>query len=258
MTISGAEITAWVGSILWPLFRIGAMVMAAPVFGAQAVPARVRVVLALAITAVTVPLLPPMPAVEVFSPPAVLIVVQQVLIGAAMGFAVQMVFSAVITGGQVVAMQMALGFSLMIDPQNGAQTPVLSQLYVMLVILVYLAVDGHLVLIDVLVQSFRVLPVAPEGLAPGDLWRLVEWGAFIFSGAVGIALPAIASLLVVNFAFGIMTRAAPQLNIFAVGFPLTMMLGFAVILATLPGVAPRAVAMFQGVFGLLRTMGQAG
>ncbi len=243
---------------MWPLFRIGAMLMVAPVFGAQSVPVRMRVVMALALTAVVLPILPPVPAVELFSADSVLIIVQQILIGVAMGLAIQIVINAVITGGQIIAMQMALGFSLMVDPQNGAQVPVLSQLYLILVTLVYLAVNGHLILIDIIVQSFTTIPIAVDGLLPQDIWELVSWGATMFSGAVVIALPAIASLLVVNLAFGVMTRAAPQLNIFAVGFPITMMLGFGVIFATLPSVTPQALSLFDAAYELVRQLGLRG
>lgn len=258
MQITGGEIVAWLGTLLWPLFRIGAMMTIAPVFGAQSVPVRIRVVLALAITMVTMPMLPAVPQVELFSADSLLIIVQQILIGMMMGLAVQVVFNAVITGAQVIAMQMALGFSLMVDPQNGTQVPVLSQLYVLLVTLVYLAVDGHLILIDILVQSFVTMPIAVDGLVPRDLLQVAHWGAQIFTGAVVIALPAIASLLVVNLAFGVMTRAAPQLNIFAVGFPITMMLGFGVILATLPSVAPQAMSLFDAAHEVIRQIGTRG
>lgn len=171
-----------------------------------------------------------------------------------MGFALQLVISAVITGGQVVALQMGLGFAMMVDPQNGSQAPVLSQLYVLMVLLVFLGLDGHLVMIEILTDSFRYMPISDKGLVPDDFWQLVTWGSMIFSGAVGIALPAIASLLVVNMSFGIMTRAAPQLNIFAIGFPITMMLGFAVVLLTLPSVIPNSNAMFNRTYHLVQNL----
>ncbi len=253
MVITGAEITALVGSYMWPLFRIAGLVMSAPLFGSKPVPARIRLGFALTIAFVMVPVISPaIPTVDALSPTGVLIVMQQVLIGVFMGFALQLVVSAIITAGQIVALQMGLGFSLMVDPQNGAQAPVLSQLYVLMVLLVFLALDGHLVMIEILTDSFRYIPISDKGLVPNDLWQLVTWGSMIFSGAVGIALPAIASLLVVNMAFGIMTRAAPQLNIFAIGFPITMMLGFAVILLTLPSIIPNSNAMFNRIYHLLQ------
>lgn len=251
MVISGPEINALVGSWLWPLFRIGGMVMTAPVFGTRSVPPRVRLMLALAITLVVAPLLPPGPQLPLGSPLMLFLLVQQVLIGVLMGFAVQLVFAAVITGGHTVAMQMGLGFSMMVDPQNGQQAPVLSQFYVLMIILVYLALNGHLVLIEVLVDSFRTLPIGPSGLQAESFRQVVGWGSHIFAGGLALALPAVASLLLVNLAFGIMTRAAPQLNLFAIGFPVTMMIGFAVVLITLPGVIPQAGSLFNQIFHLL-------
>jgi len=251
--ISAAEITALVGAYLWPLFRVSAMVAAAPVFGTRSVPTKVKIISALAITSVLVPILP-VPEVDVLSPLAVIIIAQQILIGLIIGFAVQLVFSAVITGGQIVAMQMGLGFSLMVDPQNGAQSPVLSQFYTVMVMLIYLAINGHLVLIEVLAESFKTMPISAEGLVANDFMQVVRWGSNIFAGGMAIALPAIASLLVVNVAFGIMTRSAPQLNIFAIGFPITMMLGFALVMVTLPNVAPQSISLFSDVYHLIQTI----
>ncbi|HEB87891.1 MAG TPA: flagellar biosynthetic protein FliR [Gammaproteobacteria bacterium] len=254
MHFSSAEITAILGSWLWPLFRIGGMVMAAPVFGARSVPARVKLMITLALTVIIAPLLPPVPAIDVFSPLSFLIIVQQILIGVVMGFSVQLAFSAVITGGQVIAMQMGLGFSLMVDPQNGTQAPVLSQFYVLFAILIYLALNGHLVLIQVLRDSFTLIPIGPDGLQAVEFQKLADWGSQIFAGGLSIALPAIASLLVVNIAFGIMTRAAPQMNIFAIGFPITMILGFALVWITMPGIVSRTGALFNGTYDLLRQL----
>lgn len=255
MVITGAEVTALVGSYMWPMFRIGGLIMTAPVFGSRPIPARIRLGIALAITLAVAPLMSPaVPAVDALSPAGVLIIMQQVLIGVMMGFAFQLVISAVITGGQVISLQMGLGFAIMVDPQNGAQAPVLSQFYVLMVLLIFLGLDGHLVMIEILTDSFRYMPVSEKGLVPDSLWQLLTWGGMIFSGAIGIALPAIASLLVVNMAFGIMTRAAPQLNIFAIGFPITMILGFAVVLLTLPGVAPNSNAMFNHIYHLVQQL----
>jgi len=254
MVITGSELTSLIGAFLWPLFRIGAMVMAAPVFGARYVPTRVRLVVALAVTALVVPLLPPQPPVELLSPMTLFIIGQQILIGMVMGFTLQLVFSAVVTGGQIVAMQMGLGFSLMVDPQNGAQAPVLSQFYMLMVLMVFLALNGHLVMIEVMVDSFQSMPIGPQGVSADSFWQVVSWGSLIFAGGLGMAIPAVASLLVVNFAFGIMTRSAPQLNIFAIGFPLTMLIGFALILLTLPSVVPHSTGMFNDTYQLIRQL----
>jgi flagellar biosynthesis protein FliR len=251
--ISATEVTALIGAYLWPLFRVSAMVAAAPVFGTRSVPTKVKIMTALAITSVLVPILP-VPEVNVFSPLAILIIAQQIMIGLIIGFAVQLVFSAVITGGQIVAMQMGLGFSLMVDPQNGQQSPVLSQFYIVFVVLVYLAINGHLVLVEVLAESFNTMPISAEGLVANDFMQVVRWGGNIFAGGMAIALPAISSLLVVNIAFGLMTRSAPQLNIFAIGFPITMILGFSLVMITLPNVAPKSISLFSEVYHLIQNI----
>mgnify|MGYP000225817764 CR=1 FL=1 len=254
MVISNSEITAFVGSMLWPLFRVAGLLMTAPVFSARTVPVKIRLGLSVAITFMILPIIPPAPQVEIFSAASLLIVGQQLMIGVVMGFTLQLVMAAVITGGHVVAMQMGLGFAAMVDPQNGTQAPVVSQFYVIMVVLIYLSLNGHLVLFEVLFDSFHTMPISSSGLMPEDFKRLVHWGGILFSGAVGMAIPAIASLLIVNFSFGIMTRAAPQMNIFAIGFPLTMLLGFGVIFATLPGVVPHSTNMFNEAYRLLKTI----
>lgn len=253
MIVSITELTGLIGAYLWPLFRVAAMVTSAPVFGTRSVPVKVKIMLTLAITSVLVPMLP-VPEVDVLNPLAFLIIAQQILIGVIIGFTVQLVFSAVITGGQIVAMQMGLGFSLMVDPQNGAQSPVLSQFYIVMVTLIYLGVNGHLVLLEVLAESFKTMPISPDGLVAKDFMQVVHWGSNIFAGGLAIALPAIASLLVVNIAFGVMTRSAPQLNIFAIGFPITMLLGFALVMLTLPNVAPESISLFSDVYHLLQSI----
>lgn len=252
MVITTAQLTTFAGSLLWPLFRVGALILSAPVFGARTVPVRIRAGLSVLVTLAILPTLPTPPAVNVFSAAAIMIIVQQILIGVMMGFILQIVMSAIITGGQLIAMQMGLGFAQMVDPQNGAQTPLLSQFYVVMVTLVFLTLNGHLVMFEVLRDSFIALPIGKSLMPLDGLWQVVQWSGQIFAGAVGIAIPAIASLLMVNFAFGIMTRAAPQMNIFAIGFPITLMLGFGVIMATLPSLVPQSTHMFNDAYHLIR------
>jgi len=252
MHFTAAEITAFLGGFLWPFFRIGAMFMAAPIFGAKTVPARIRVGLAFVITLVIAPMLPAPPAVDPLSVAALVIILQQVIIGAVMGLALQLVFSTVVAGAQIIAMQMGLGFAEMVDPANGQQTPVLGQFYTLFTTLVFLAMNGHLLLLELLVESFLTLPVGPSGLGPGGYFALAGWGTQLFAGALWLSLPAVASLLVVNVAFGVMSRAAPQLNIFAIGFPVAMIMGFSVLLVVLQSVTPQFTSIAEDMMGLLR------
>jgi flagellar biosynthetic protein FliR len=227
------ELMARMTDFLWPLFRIAALLMVVPIIGVRSVPALGRMGLAVLITLVAYPLLPPAPTVDPFSAQGIAILAGQVVIGLAMGFMVRLLFAAVEMGGNIVGQTMGLGFAQMMDPSSGVSVPVISQFYNLLATLIFLALDGHLIVINILIQSFHVMPVVTTAGLSDGLWTLVSWGAWIFKGAMLIALPAVSAMLLVNVAFGVMMRAAPQLNIFAVGFPVTLMLGFTFILVSL-------------------------
>lgn len=252
MNFTSAELTAWIGSFLWPLFRVAAMVGAAPILGARVVPARIRLGLALAITLVIVPLLPAAPAVDPFSGTGIVITFNQLLIGLALGFSLRLVFSAVEIAGQIIGQLMGLGFASMIDPENGVQVPVVSQFYSICTILLFLVFNGHLLLIEMIADSFHMIPVSTEGIPRYGLRALADWGGQMFAGAVLVALPAICALLLVNLAFGVMMRSAPQLNIFAVGFPITLLIGMVIILVTLPALPAQLTVLSDQIFGLMR------
>lgn len=254
MQISAAEITSWIGSFVWPFLRIGAMFLVLPIFSGRTLPARVRLVIVLAITWVIAFTLPPAPIAEPLSLVGLLVAIHQVLIGMVMGFALQLVFSAVVFGGQVIAYSMGLGFASMVDPANGVQVPVVGQYFVLLTTLVFLALDGHLVLIELVADSFRTLPVAPDGITRNGLWALVGWTTRMFEGGLLLALPAVVALLLVNITFGVVTRAAPQLNIFAVGFPVSMLLGFWILWAALPNTLEQFEELLAAAFELLRLL----
>ena len=239
MRLTTVEIAAWVGSFLWPFLRIGAMFIAMPLFSSRMVPVKVRLTLSLLMAGLLAPLIPSVPTVDPLSASGMLIGIHQILIGLAMGFILQLVFAAVAIAGERVAMSMGLGFALMIDPQNGVQVPLLSSYYVLVATLLFLVLNGHLTLIGLLAESFQTLPIGLEGLAREDLWQLVEWASQMFAGAVLVALPMLASLLLVNIAFSLITRSAPQLNIFAVGFPITLLLGFILLLLTIHSLTPQ-------------------
>ena len=258
MNFTSAELTAWIGSFLWPLFRVGAMVGAAPILGSRVVPARIRLGLALAITLVIVPLLPTAPAVDPLSGAGLVITFNQLLIGLAMGFALRLVFSAIELSGQIIGQLMGLGFASMIDPENGVQVPVVSQFYSVCTILLFLAFNGHLLMIEMVADSFRTLPISTQGIPLDGLRALADWGSQMFAGAVLVALPAICALLLVNLAFGVMMRSAPQLNIFAVGFPITLLMGMVIMLVTLPALPGQLTNMIDQVFGLMRYLVRGG
>lgn len=246
-----AEITAFVGAWIWPFIRVSAMMLVAPVFSAKTVPVKVRIAAAAAISIVIVPVLPPLPLVDFISGEALLIAIHQVLIGAIMGFALQLAFNLFVMAGHILAMQAGLGFSMMNSPQDGVQVTVVGQLYLMLATLVYLAMDGHLVLIREILQSFTTLPIGTSGIAPTGFWMLVSWGSTMFLSSVMMVLPAITALLMVNISFGVMSKASPQLNPFSVGFLITIILAFAIIYITLPTLIPYFEKIMTSIFQLI-------
>lgn len=254
MNFTDQELTQWLTGFLWPFFRIAALVTVAPILGVRVVPMRFRVGIALALTLVVAPVLPPGPQVDPASAQGIMIAGAQVLTGLAMGFLMRLVFSAVEMGGNLIGQTMGLGFAQMMDPANGVTVPVVSQFYIVLATLIFLALNGHLILIETLVDSFRTIPVALGSISGSGLWVLLEWAGWIFKGALIISLPALASLLLVNAAFGVMMRAAPQLNIFVIGFPISLMLGFIFILLSLPLFAPQFSSMTESAFDAIRAM----
>lgn len=254
ITLSTGQLEAWLAQLFWPFIRIGACLMVAPTFAAAPVPARVRIVLAGAIALIVAPLVPTPAQITPFSAAGMVITVQQVLIGVALGFCLQIIFDAVTMGGQLLASSMGLSFAQSIDPLRGASTPVVGQLYNILLMLMFLALNGHLRLIDVLVDGFRTLPVGASGLGAEGIWRLIGWGTQIFAGAVAVALPGVTALLIVNLAFGIVSRAAPTLNLFAVGFPVSLVLGLAIVFAGLPALEASCTRLLENAFLTLQAL----
>ena len=240
--LSTGQLEAYVAQAFFPFARIGACLMVAPIFGARFVQAKTRIVLAVALTALVVPLLPAS-NIAPFSGEGFVVVAQQLLIGVALGFALQVVFDSLGLAGQLLANSMGLSFAFNVDPLRGSSTAALGQLYIILATLVFLAIGGHLALIEVLVQGFKPMPIGAT-LPSEALWSIVLWGGTLFSGAISIALPGVTALLIVNLAFGVVSRAAPSLNLFAVGFPISLVIGLLVVLA---GMGP----LVQGITQLI-------
>ena len=229
MNFTEDELLAYLASFVWPFLRLSSMFIAIPVFSVASVPPTLRVVIGLLITLVVVPVLPAMPNIDLFSYQGWMVSAQQLAIGVTTGFILQMVMSIMLFAGQTIAYSMGLGFASMVDPTSGVQVPVIAQLFVISSSLLFLAVDGHLLLIEMLVQSFTTLPVAMVGVEADDLWRVLAWSGQIFAGGLLLSMPIMATVLFVNISFGIASKAAPQLQLFGVGFPITILLGMVLI-----------------------------
>ncbi|CAG4882188.1 flagellar export pore protein [Georgfuchsia toluolica] len=234
ITLTEVQLNAWLTGLLWPLARILALIATVPVLGNEVIPARFKIALGLLITIIIAPLAGPPQAVELWSGSGMAILVQQIAIGTAMGFTMRIVFAMVDLAGELTGLQMGLGFASFFDPQNAADTALISQYLGIMMTLIFLGTNSHLLVIATLTESFQVLPISADPLGSALWLTLVQWGGKTFSIGLMLALPILAALLIANLALGILTRAAPQLNIFSIGFPITLLLGFAVLLLVLP------------------------
>jgi flagellar biosynthetic protein FliR len=234
VTFTEAQLMAWLSPIFWPFVRVLALFSALPVLGQRTVPVRVRVALAFLIVVATQASLPPMPAVALDSPLAVTLIVQNLLVGLTLGFAVRIVFAAVEFAGELVGLQMGLNYAGFFDPSSGSQGTATSRLFGTTVAFLFIVVNAHLLVVAAVVQSFQAFPVGQEPFAFLRAMQPQTWGAEIFEIGLWIALPLIGMLLFVNLVLGIISRVASQMNVFAIGFPVTLGVGLIGVLLTLP------------------------
>ena len=232
--VTNAQLYGWIAAFLWPLFRLLALIGTAPLFGESTIPRRVKVGLAALTAAVVSPTLPNLPVVPVYSWEGLIIILNEVGIGLATGFTMRLVFAVVQLAGEVIGLQMGLGFASFFDRAAGGQTMVLSRFLNIIAMLLFLALDGHLLMLGTLVDSFQGLPIGATPLAAEGWHAVARAGAMVFSSGLLLALPMIAALLTLNLAMGILNRASPQLSIFAVGFPVTLSGGLLVLSLVMP------------------------
>lgn len=237
ISITSAQLDAWLATLLFPMVRLLALISSSPILGNKQVPRRVKTGLALLLAILIAPTLGPMPDVSVGSPQGLLIVVQQIIIGTALGFTMRLIFTAIEMAGEFAGLQMGLGFASFYDPQNASYTPVIAQWLGIIATLAFLSMNGHLMMLSAVAESFHTLPVG-DMMSTRSFYAVTSWGASIFANGLQISLPLLCALLITNLALGILTRAAQQLNLFAIGFPITLTVGFFVLSFTLPYLAP--------------------
>jgi len=233
MLINAEQILTTMALYILPFARLSGFLMTLSVIGSRNISPRFRMLLALSITVIVVPVIPVSDPVELFSAKAFVLIIEQTLIGIALGFVSRLMLETFVIGSQIIAMQSGLGFASLVDPANGNSVPALGQFFLMLTTLLFISVDGHLVMIRLVVESFTSFPIGSSQNISEMFYQLVAWGKWMFAAALIMAIVSIASLLIVNIAFGVMTRAAPQINVFAVGFPLTMVTGLILVWLTL-------------------------
>lgn len=250
ISLSEGQLLAWITPLLWPFLRALALFTALPVLGTRTVPARVRIGLAAFIALCAQASLPAMPSVPLDSPQAFAMVVQQVVIGLTMGIAVRVVFAAIEFAGELVGLQMGLNFAGFFDPLMASQGTATGKLFGTLTAWLFIVSDGHLLVVSALVQSFQTFAVGPEPFAFVRAAQPQQWASMIFSTGLQLALPLVGMLLFVNLTLGLVTRVAPQLSIFSIGFPITLGLGLIGLTATLPMLAQPFEAALRRMLAL--------
>ncbi len=234
ISITEAQLAAWVSPIFWPFLRVLAVFTTAPVFSSRQIPIRAKIALAFFVALASQASLPVMPIVGFADTQTLALVVQQVGVGLAIGFAVRVVFTAVELAGEVVGFQMGLNFAAFFDPSIGAQSSAVARFFGQMTSLLFLAMNGHLTVLFAINKSFQSFPVDQNFLQTLGRMKLQNLGVDLFASALWISLPMVGMLMFVNLALGIVSRVAPQMNIFAVGFPITLVVGLIGIAVTLP------------------------
>lgn len=252
ITLTEAQLLAWVTPVLWPFLRVLALLQVLPVLGQRPVPQRVRVGLAMLVALAAQASVPATAPVALDTPLAFALVAQQLVIGIALGFSVRVVFAAVEFAGEVAGLQMGMNFAGFFDPLLASQSTAVSRFFSVLVAFLFVTMNGHLLVLDAVVQSLTAFPVSPEPFAFVREARPHQWGAQVFALGLWIALPIIAVMLFINLTLGVIARVAPQANIFAIGFPITMGVGLVALMAMLPllpGPFTAALRQMLGLFG---------
>ena len=253
LSLSVPEITAWLGQWWWPFVRISAALWMLPVFGDSRVTTPVRMLFAAMLSLLVAPLLSGMPAVDPFALSAILLALEQIVFGLLFGLFVQFFFLILTMAGQILSMQMGLAMAIMNDPVNGDTAPIIGQMMMIFYTLLFLALNGHLVTLELLVSSFRQWPVG-SSLYHLDLDSVVNLLGWSIRSALALCMPAVVAMLLVNLTFGVMNRVAPSLNIISLGFPMTLLLGLVAMLLSVDGVSTRYLELVQQMFASMQGM----
>ncbi len=253
ITFSESQLMEWLSPIIWPFLRVLAMFSVAPVFSQRAIPMRAKVGLAFLVALSAQATLGNQPLISLNGPQALTAVVQQIAIGVAIGFAVRVVFAVVELAGELIGLQMGLNFASFFDPSTNAQSNAVSRFLGNISVLMFVVINGHLMVLMAVIRSFESFPADGSFIQAMARLRLHELGTELFASALWIALPMVALLLFVNLALGIVSRIAPQMNIYAIGFPVTLVMGMVGLVATLPMMEQPLVMLLERVIDMFAT-----
>ena len=254
MTLTDAQLLSWVQHYFWTFTRIGGVLMTAPVLGSMHASRRVRLMLALALTLIIAPVTPVTAVSTLFSASWYLMTLQQFVIGVAIGFVLMLAFEAVVMGGEIISFGMGLSFAQLADPVRGVSTPVVGQFLLVVATLLFLAMNSHLMLIQTLAESFNTMPMQDGAFDMHRLGALLQWSSVVFSGGLRIALPVMVALLLVNLAFGVLSRATPSINLQSVGFPISLLAGVLLLFYSLPALQGVLDDLLNDSFKLIHQM----
>lgn len=248
LTVTSAQLDAWILAFMFPLARILGLVATAPIFSNDVMSRHTRLMCGLAVAMALAPALPPLPAMPAGSWLALGVLVREALLGILMGFSLRLVFAAIDTAGELTGMQMGLSFAVLYDPQTAGQTPVITNFFALITTLIFLASNGHLLILQLLAESYELLPVSAAPFAADSLRTLVASASILFTLGLLMSMPIIAALLIANIGLGVLTRVAPTLNIFAVGFVVTLTAGFLILALSLPYLGVALQKLFELCF----------
>ena len=245
IALTEAQLVAWLSPMLWPFLRVLAVFTAAPIFSSKAFPIRARIALAFFIAFAAQPSLQGQPIISINGPEALGAVIQQVGIGLAIGFTVRLVFAAVELAGEVVGFQMGLNFAAFFDPSLNTQSSAVARFFGHMAAFLFVVMNGHLMVMMAVIKSFEAFPVDQNFLVALQQMKLYNLGSDLFATGLWIALPMVGMLMFANLALGIISRVAPQMNIYSIGFPITLSVGLIGITATLPMLDQPMMALME-------------
>ncbi|WP_458524999.1 flagellar biosynthetic protein FliR [Onishia taeanensis] len=248
------QLHGWLVAFLWPFMRLSAFVMASPLWGHSSVPRQVKLGLTVLICVVIAPGLPPLPDVPIVSWAGLGIMIEQVLIGAALGVVMHVILATVQAAGDFIALQMGLGFATFFSPDTGANTMILARILYMITLLMFLAVNGHLIAIEILATSFETLPIGIGGLNLDAFEMLARFGGTIFVSGLLLALPLVSALLIINLSLGILNRSAPQLTVFNIGFPMSLTAGVFLLMVLMTDLGRFLQQLFETGLGFMQSL----
>ncbi|EPC04538.1 flagellar biosynthesis protein FliR [Litchfieldella anticariensis FP35 = DSM 16096] len=252
--VTFAQLQSWLILFFWPFVRITAFMMAAPLMGHSSVPRQAKIGLAALLTIVIGPSLPPLPDAPMISWASLGIMIEQMLIGVAIGLTMRVMFAAVQAAGEFIGLQMGLAFATFFSPDTGANTMILSRLFYMITLLMFLAFNGHLIVVEILATTFFTLPIGIGSFNPGAFGLLARFGSTIFVSGMLLALPLVGALLIINMSLGILNRSAPQLTVFNVGFPMSLTVGILLLMVLMTDIGRFLERLFSDSLLFLRQL----